>query len=112
MVADGRLYLSGQVGVDASGEYAGDGIEAQTRQAFENVESILAAVDRELADIAKITSYIVDIQRRYDAFHAVFREVFPTEPFPCHTALGVESLASETPVVELEAEVPVGEEQC
>jgi 2-iminobutanoate/2-iminopropanoate deaminase len=110
IVADGTLYVSGQVGTDETGEFVGDDVGTQARQAFENVESILASVDRGLDDVVKLTSYVVGIRRHYDAFHAVYREVFPTEPFPCHTALGVESLASETPLVELEVEVPVDAE--
>jgi 2-iminobutanoate/2-iminopropanoate deaminase len=107
VVADGTLYVSGQVGTDEDGEYVGDGVEAQARQAFDNVAAILAAVDRDLADVVKVTSYIVDIRDRYEAYQRVYRRVFPTEPFPCHTALGVESLASETPVVEVEVEAPI-----
>ncbi|WP_224448662.1 RidA family protein [Haloprofundus salilacus] len=110
IVADGAFYISGQVGTDEDGNYVGNDVESQTRQAFENVETILQSVDRELEDIVKITSYIVDIRDHYEAFQSVYREVFSTEPFPCHTAIGVESLASETPLVELEVEVPIDEE--
>ncbi|SNZ12742.1 2-iminobutanoate/2-iminopropanoate deaminase [Natronoarchaeum philippinense] len=109
VVADGTLYVSGQVGTDENGRYVGDDIESQARQAFANVETLLAAVDRDLDDIVKVTSYVVDIRERYDDYHAVYRETFPERPFPCHTALGVESLASEDPIVEIEVEVPVDE---
>jgi 2-iminobutanoate/2-iminopropanoate deaminase len=107
IVENGRLCVSGQVGTDSDGNYVGDDVESQARQAFENVETILECVDRELSDVVKVTSYVVDIREHYEAFHSVYRDAFPTEPFPCHTALGVESLASETPLVELEVEVPV-----
>ncbi len=107
IVADGILYISGQVGTDEHGSYVGDDVDSQTRQAFANVEAILRAVDRGLEDVVKVTSYVVDITKHYETFQSVYREVFPTEPFPCHTAVGVESLASETPLVELEVEAPV-----
>lgn len=110
IVANGTLYISGQVGTDKQGNYVGDDIESQTRQAFENVETILQSVDKELEDIVKVTSYIVDSTSHYDAFQSVYREIFSTEPFSCHTAIGVESLASRTPLVELEVEVSVGED--
>lgn len=110
IVANGTLYISGQVGTDEDGNYVGDDIESQTRQAFENIETILQRVGTDLTDVVKITSYIVDITEHYEAFQSVYRDVFATEPFPCHTALGVESLASETPLVELEAEVPIDEQ--
>jgi 2-iminobutanoate/2-iminopropanoate deaminase len=111
IVADGTFYISGQVGTDEHGNYVGDDIESQTRQAFENVGTILQNVNRDFEDVIKITSYIVDIRDHYEAFQTVYREVFSTEPFPCHTAIGVESLASETPLVELEIEVPIDKEQ-
>jgi len=41
IVADGTLYMSGQVGWDESFELAGEDVTAQTRQAFENVETLL-----------------------------------------------------------------------
>ena len=80
------------------------------RQVFANIKTILAEVDRELDDVVKDASYIVDISEHYDAFHSVYRGIFQPEPFPCHTAPGVERLASETPRVELEVEVPIGKE--
>lgn len=107
VAANGTLYISGQVGTDEDGNYVGDDIESQTRQAFTNIEAILQSVERDLGDVVKVTSYIVDISAHYETFHAVYRAVFPTEPFPCHTALGVERLASELPLVELEVEIPV-----
>jgi 2-iminobutanoate/2-iminopropanoate deaminase len=110
IVANGTLYISGQVGTDADGNYVGDDIESQTRQAVDNIETILQHVDKDLSDVVKITSYIVDITEHYEAFQSVYREVFATEPYPCHTALGVDSLASETPLVELEVEVPSDEQ--
>lgn len=109
VVANGTLYVSGQVGTDENGRYVGDDVESQARQAFSNVETLLAAVDRGLDDVVKVTSYVVDIRERYDAYHEVYRETFPDEPFPCHTALGVESLASAKPVVEIEVEVSMDE---
>jgi 2-iminobutanoate/2-iminopropanoate deaminase len=107
IVANGTLYVSGQVGTDDEGAYVGDDVRSQTRRAFENVEVLLRSVDRGLGDVVKVTSYVVDIADNYEAFHSVYREVFPERPFPCHTALGVDSLASETPLVEVEVEAVV-----
>ncbi|MFC4988607.1 RidA family protein [Saliphagus infecundisoli] len=109
-VADGRLYVSGQVGVTADGEPAGDDVASQSRQAFANVETLLADVGSGygLDDVIKLTSYLVDVRRTYEPFHAVYREVFLAEPYPCHTVLGVDGLPTEALLVELEVEVPLG----
>jgi 2-iminobutanoate/2-iminopropanoate deaminase len=109
IVANGTFYMSGQVATDENGEYVGDDVETQARQAFDNVETLLAALGKELDDVVKVTSYVVDARENYEAFHSVYREVFAEEPYPCHTALGVESLASEEPLVEIEVEVPLDE---
>ena len=108
IVADGELYVSGQVATDAEGNVVGDDIETQTRQAFDNLEAILEAVDRGFEDVVKVTSYLPNIHRDYDGFKAVFAEVFD-DRLPCHTMLGVQDLAREEFLVELEVEVPLGE---
>ena len=127
-VAGGTLYMSGQVGwsgrdEDLEGEVdeadrpgvdyrpgdgttAGSDIRAQTRQAFGNVEVILREVDKELSDVRKVTSYFTDIDRDFGGYKTVWGELFD-EPYPCHTAIGVDSLAAEDLLLEIEAEVPL-----
>lgn len=106
VVADGTLYMSGQVGWDESFEVAGDDIESQTRQAFDNVETLLAAVDRDLDDVTKVTAHVVDPHERRDGFFEVWSEVYPEPPYPCLTILGPAQLARPDLLVELEVEVP------
>jgi 2-iminobutanoate/2-iminopropanoate deaminase len=106
VVADGTLYMSGQVGMDGDRNLAGEDVAAQTEQAFENVEAILAEIDRKLTDVVKLTAYIIDPQTRFASYNAVYRDRFD-EPYPCHTVLGVEQLAGPEYLVEIEAEVPV-----
>lgn len=132
-VANGTLYMSGQVGWSGDdavddGEFAdgeesqrpgvdyrpGDGttsgsdIEAQTRQAYENVDIILDEVDKELSDVRKVTSYFTDIERDFAGYKTAWGEIFD-EPYPCHTAVGVDALAAPDLLVEVEAEVPLDE---
>ena len=106
--AGGTLYMSGQTGWRPDMTLAGDDIAAQTRQAFENVGSILEAVDRDLGDVVKVTSYFVDIDRDLAGYKDVWADVFD-EPWPAHTAIGVEALAHPDLLVEVEAEAPLAE---
>jgi len=53
------LYISGQVGAGRDGK-ALEGIEAQTRQALENIKAILASAGMSLADVVKMTTYLID----------------------------------------------------
>ncbi|MFP9191419.1 RidA family protein [Natrialbaceae archaeon A-CW1-1] len=108
IVTDGRLYMSGQVGMDADRNLAGENITAQARQAFSNVESICEAVDKELEDIVKVTAHIVDPHSRFADYQSVWYNTF-TDPYPCHTVLGVEQLAGPEYLIELEIELPLDE---
>ncbi|MFA9517451.1 RidA family protein [Halopenitus sp. H-Gu1] len=110
IVADGTLYVSGQIATDPEGNVVGDTIQAQSRQAFENVGAILDEVDLGFEDVVKVKSFLVDIHGDYDEYKAVFADVFD-EPLPCHTMIGVEDLATEELLVELEIEAPLPAEQ-
>ena len=53
------LYISGQVGIDASGQVPAD-FEGQVRAAFANLEQVLAAAGMGLGDLAKVTAFLTD----------------------------------------------------
>jgi 2-iminobutanoate/2-iminopropanoate deaminase len=92
------VYTSGQVGTDATGEVA-EGVEAQTRQALENVRLCLAAAGCALVDVVKVNAYLADMAD-FATYNAVYREFF-TQPYPARTTVGA-SLAPGL-LVEIEA---------
>lgn len=84
------LTLSGQLGEDANGVCL-DGIEAQSRQAWENVLAILAEAGMGPEHIVKVTSYIVgeDNIAGYVAVHkALHADRLPPWTLLCVPALG------------------------
>ena len=87
---------------------AGPDIETQTRQAFNNIEIILNEVDKEIEDIPKVTSYIVDIQENMEG-HAriVNEEIFTKEPYPCWTTVGTPPNWLEELILEVDIVVPL-----
>ena len=100
VVADGDLvYTAGQVGFDEQGELVAGGIEAQTRQALENVTACLRAGGATLGDVLKVNAYLADLTA-FPAFNEVYREFFE-EPYPARTTVGV-ALPGEI-LVEIEA---------
>lgn len=107
VVAGGSLYLSGQPGWDGDFE-ADDDIAGQSRQAFENVRRLLAAFDLDVADVGKVTTYLTDPPSQLGAYREAWKETFEA-PYPCHTAIGVDQLAREDLLVEVEVEVPYGD---
>ena len=54
-----QVFVSGQVGVDRHGKL-GEDIEAQIRNAFENVEAVLEAAGMGLADVVRLNTYLTD----------------------------------------------------
>lgn len=87
VVAAGELvYTPGQVGADAAGAIVDGGVEAQTRQALENVRLCLAAAGCSLADVVKVNAYLTDMDA-FPAYNAVYREFF-LEPYPARTTVG------------------------
>ena len=101
------VYLAGQVAQDADGELVGVGdLAAQVAQAFRNVGTALAGVGGSMADVAKVTLYLVDwspdkMPALREGFARVAGELGaglrPT------TLLGVAALADPRMLVEVEA---------
>ncbi|MBU2549850.1 MAG: RidA family protein [Proteobacteria bacterium] len=94
------VWISGQVGVDSNGR-APEGIEAQTRLAFQNLERVLAAAGGALADIVELTTFhtsMADIR----GFSKVKAEFIP-EDYPAWTAVGVTGLVMPQLLVEVRA---------
>lgn len=90
----GLIFLTGQVGavrgVDPP-ELVDGGIEAETRQAMENIVAVLEAAGATPRDVLKCTVFLTDIDD-YDEMNAVYREYFPSDP-PARSAMAVSALA-------------------
>jgi 2-iminobutanoate/2-iminopropanoate deaminase len=67
------LTFSGQLGEAPDGTCL-DGIEAQSRQAWKNVQAILAEADMNLTHVVKVTSYIVG-EENIPGYVAVHKDV-------------------------------------
>jgi 2-iminobutanoate/2-iminopropanoate deaminase len=60
--ANGFVFVSGQGAIDpATGQLAGDGVEAETEQVMKNIGAILADVGLEYSDIVKTTIFLTDM---------------------------------------------------
>jgi len=86
------LFVSGLVGSRSDGSPEPD-FEAQVRLAFANLEATLRAGGCGLDDIVDVTSFHTDPERQFATIMAVKSEVFPAEPYPNWTAVGVNWLA-------------------
>ncbi|WNG17266.1 RidA family protein [Cystobacter fuscus] len=80
------LFLSGQIGIDSSGQLVSGGIEAETRQCLENIRAILARSGLGMDRIAKCTVFLTDMSE-WKAMNEVYVTFFPG-PKPARSALG------------------------
>lgn len=72
---NGTLYISGQIPVNPADGTVPETIEAQSRQALENVGAILAAAGLAYSDVVKTTVLLDDIAD-FSAMNAVYAEFF------------------------------------
>ena len=97
------VYLAG-VGAEAEKDgsilHLGD-FMAQCRYAYDKIRKALAANGASLADVVKMTSYVVDIRDR-DALNKCRAEAFAGVPLPAHTFLAVSQLARPGMLVEID----------
>jgi 2-iminobutanoate/2-iminopropanoate deaminase len=82
------IYLSGQIGNRiGTRELVPGGIAAETRQAMENIDSVLQASGSSLDRIFKCTVFLADIGD-YAAMNEVYASFFPKDPPARSTVAG------------------------
>ncbi len=80
VAAGGMLFTSGQLGVDPVSNTLPEGIEAQTRQSLQNIQSILAAANLQMKDVIKTVVYIrnmADFPLINDIYASFFKDHQP-----------------------------------
>lgn len=92
------ILVSGQVPA-ADGAVVPGGIEAQTRQALDNVAAALALAGAALSDVVKTAVVLTDAQD-FEAFNAAYASYSPINP-PARTAAEAKLMIDIT--VEIEA---------
>ena len=110
-VAYGRtLYISGQVAYDERGEIVEpENLRRQTEQTYANLEKALTAGGATFEDVVKTTHFVVNYT---PADLPILREIrsryfHPDHP-PANTLIGVQALAREGLLIEVEAVAVVG----
>lgn len=89
---DHTLYLSGQIGtVPGTARLVAGGLEAETRQAMDNIRAILQTHGLAMGDLVKCTVMLADMAR-WNEFNAVYRSYFAGR-YPARSALGANGLA-------------------
>ncbi len=99
------IYVSGQVGVDKQQKLVSTGdFPAQAEQAFANLATALKSAGATLADVVKLNIYVVNYQYEQAAvIGALLRQHFPAGQLPACSLIGVQTLAREEFLIEVEA---------
>ena len=103
VVAGGVVYLRGQIGQDLdTRESVGIGdVVAQTEQAMSNIDMLLREAGSSLADIVKVTVYIIDPRYREDVYRTMGKWLKGV--YPVSTGIVVQALARPEWLVEIDA---------
>ncbi|MEM8798099.1 MAG: RidA family protein [Pseudomonadota bacterium] len=95
------VHLTGQVAWTREETIVGKGdVEAQTRQIFENIKSLLEPVGGTLADIVSVTTYFTD-RAQLPLIQKVRTEIFAADAEPASTSVMVAGLGHKDFLVEL-----------
>jgi enamine deaminase RidA (YjgF/YER057c/UK114 family) len=99
------IYLSGQVSVNHDNELVGESdLIAQSAQAFQNLQTALNSAGAKTSDVVKINIFVKDYNpTKATIVGDAFRKAFPHEKLPASTWLGVQALALEGLLIEIDA---------
>ena len=106
VLAEGRLvFVGGMIGWDETGEFAGDDLPSQVRQALRNIVAVLNEAGGGPENVARLTWYVTD-RDEYNAAQkeigAAYREVMGRH-FPAMAVVEVSGLVEARAKVEIEA---------
>jgi 2-iminobutanoate/2-iminopropanoate deaminase len=85
------IFFSGQVAQDpATGKLVDGGVEAEARQLFRNLSTLLEAAGKSFGDVVQAKVFLTRIED-FAAVNAIYAEQFEP-PFPSRTTIGVAAL--------------------
>ena len=97
------VYVGGQNSVNAKGEVVGEDIATRSVQAYKNVIAALEAAGATMADVFKMTIYLVQGQSLADGYGAIMPLIDPKVPPPTVSGMMVVGLANPKYLIEIEA---------
>ena len=98
--AGDTVYCSGQIGLDPKTMQMADGIDAQIRRVFDNLQAVAETAGGTLNDAVRFTVYLNDLKHFTKVNEAM--ATYLKEPYPARAAVGVASLSRDA-LVEIDA---------
>ena len=97
--ANGMVFVSGQLPIDAATGEMPEGIEAQSKQSLENIKHILEEAGLTMANIVKTTVFLQDMSL-FAGMNGVYATFFEGD-YPARCAFAVKALPKNA-LVEIE----------
>jgi reactive intermediate/imine deaminase len=94
------IYLSGQIGLNPETMQMEEGIDAQIRRVFSNLQAVAAAAGGGPDDIVKLTVYLTDLAH-FPRVNEIMAGFFK-QPYPARATVGVAALPRNA-LVEIDA---------
>ena len=100
---DKVVYISGQTARDPTSKIVSVGVvKGQAEKVFANLRTAIESVGGSMADIAKITTFVVNLQPDDRVWIGeMVKKHFPKPP--AHTLVGISALAAPELLIEIEA---------
>ena len=96
------IYLAGQVSHDAQGDFVGVGdMEAQMRQAYANVQKLLAEYGATMDNVVDEVVFVTDMQDAFEAATKCRKEIFSGQPVVASTIVEIKKLAFPELLIEI-----------
>ena len=99
VLADGTLYVSGQIGRDLKTQKVPANFEAEVRTVLDNIGIILREANMTYADVVSVQVYLTDMNL-FQRMNSVYTTYFKTDR-PSRTTVGVLKLAAPEAHVEI-----------
>ncbi len=96
------IHISGQFSHDEAGNFVGTGdVEAQVRQAYENIKRLLSQYSAGVDNIVDEMIFVTDIKGSFDAVSRVRKEIYAGLVPPANTLVQVARLTMGRQLVEI-----------
>jgi len=102
------IYVSGQVSHDDKGDIVGRGdMEVQMRQAYANIQNVLAQYGVTMENIVDETLFVTDMDAAFAAAVKCRQDVFSSTPVVASTIVQIQRLAFPELMIEIRCVVKV-----
>lgn len=99
VLADGTLYVSGQIGRDLKTQQVPKEFDAEVRQVLDNIGIILREAKMNYGDVVSVQVYLTDMDL-FSRMNAIYTTYFKADR-PARTTVGVVKLAAPGAHIEI-----------